>query len=86
MKISKNHKTPWRKIYEVLQQELFEETENLPENFLNQCNNNLNKPHNIPTVVKNNPKLTTTEQGLYAQVVMLHQKDLNITEEKKMKM
>ena len=47
--------------------------------------NNANKPFNIPTDVKNNPNQIVTEQVLYAQVVMLHQKDLKMSEENKNK-
>ena len=34
--IHKNHKTPLRKIYEVIQQEFFEENDILPKEFLKQ--------------------------------------------------
>ena len=52
--IYKHHKTHWRKIYEVIQQELFDETDNFPESFWRHCNNNANEPHNKLTDVKNN--------------------------------
>ena len=64
--IHKHHKTHWRKIYEVIQQEFFDETSIFPEEFLKQCNNNANEPHNIPTDVKNNPKKMAMEKDLYA--------------------
>ena len=49
--------------------------------FYYYCKNNANVPFNILTDVKNILKWMAMEQGLYAQVVMLRQKDLNITEE-----
>ena len=87
-KIGNNHKrnkTPWRKIYEVIQQEFFEETQNLPEELFKKCKNNTNEPHNIPTGAKNNLKRMDTKQGLYAQMIMIRIKDLKITEENKNK-
>ena len=43
--------------------------------------NNTNEPHNTTTDVKNNLNRMVTEQGLYAQVVMVFHKDLKITKE-----
>ena len=56
-----------------------------PDVYLKHCKNNINEAHNIPIEVKNNIKLMSMEQVLYAQVVMLHRKDLNITEANKIK-
>ena len=54
--IENNHKhytKQWRKIYEVIQQEFFDETD-FPDNFLKHCKNNVNGAHNIPIDVNNN--------------------------------
>ena len=67
--IHKNHKTPLRKIYEVIQQEFFEETDIFQEEFKN-YKNNANESHNIQTDEK---------------VVMICPKDLNITEKNRNK-
>ena len=50
--IHKYHKTPWRKIYEVIQQYFSEETDNFLEEFKKHFKNNANEPHSIPTNVK----------------------------------
>ena len=50
------------------------------------CKNNANVPFNIPTDVKNNLNRMAMEQGLYSQVVRLHQMGLFITAEMKIKM
>ena len=63
----------------------FDETDIFPGDFIKHCNNNANEDHNITIDVKNNMKRMLMEQGLYAQVVMLRQKDLKITEANKNK-
>ena len=50
--IHKYHKTPWRKIYEVIQQYFSEETDNFLEELKKNFKNNANEPHSIPTNVK----------------------------------
>ena len=57
-----------------------------PVIFLKHCKNNVNESHNITIDVKNNIKIMATEQGLYAQAVMLCLKDLKITKAKQMKL
>ena len=72
-KIENSHKhyaKQWRTIYEVIQQEFFDETNIFQENFLKHCKNNVNKANNIPIGVKNNIQKIEMEQGLYAQVLM----------------
>ena len=75
----------WRTIYEVIQQEFFFMKLTSFRILIFFCKNNINEAHNIPIEVKNNIKLMSMEQVLYAQVVMLHRKDLNITEANKIK-
>ena len=60
----KHNKTHWRKICKVIQQDLFEETEVFPEDFLEQFKNNTNETHHNQTDVKNDLKRMTTEQIL----------------------
>ena len=72
-------------IYEVIQQDFVDETDIFTDNFIKHCKNNVNEDHNIPLGVKNSLKRMSMEQGLYAQVVMLRQKDLKITEANKIK-
>ena len=48
-------------------------------------NNNSKVPFNIQTGVNNNLKPMVTEKVSYAQVIILRQKDLKITEENKNK-
>ena len=54
----------------------FDETDISPDDYIKHCKNNANEAHNIPLEVKNNIKLMYTEQGLYAQAVMIIRKDL----------
>ena len=75
-----HNKTHWRKIYEVIQQEFFEENDIFPKEFLKQWNTNANESHNIQTDFKKKLKRMAMKQILYKQVVMLSWKDLNITE------
>ena len=60
-----------RTIYEVIQQELFDETYIFPYIFSENCKNTVNEAHNISIGVKNNMNQIALEQGLYAQVIML---------------
>ena len=67
-KIEKRHRVYTkrrRKIYEVIQQYCFDETDIFPDNFIKNCEGNANEYHNIPIEVKNNIKQMLTEQGLY---------------------
>ena len=54
-----------------------------PDDFIKQCKDNANEIINIPIEVKNNIKRMAMEQGLYAQVVMISQKDLKFITENK---
>ena len=45
---------------------------------MQECKDNSNEDKFIPLEMKNNVKQMATEQGLYAQVIMLHRKDLKI--------
>ena len=45
------------------------------DSLIKACMDNSNEAHDIPLEVKNNIKLITMEQGLFAQVVKLCQKD-----------
>ena len=49
--IQNQYKSHWNKIYEVIQQEFFYETDILPYKFKN-CKNNANLPFIIPAGVK----------------------------------
>ena len=86
--IEKIHKVRtkwWRTIYEVIQQDIFEETDTFPDDFIKHCKKNANEAQNIPLEVKNNMKQMSKEQGFDAKVVMLRQKYLKITESNKSK-
>ena len=61
------------------------ETDIFTDDFIKHCKNNANESHKKPIEVKNNIRQMTMEQVLYAQVVMLFRKDLNITEENRNK-
>ena len=65
----------WRSIYEVIDDSYFEVVKLFPTTFLNQCKNNPNEPQNIPSEVKAALKKMATENGLYAQVGMIHQRE-----------
>ena len=89
VRIENIHNRPkrhWSTIYKVIQQEFFDENDIFPEVFLKHFKSNANVPFNISTNVKNNLRIMATEQGSYAQLVMLCRKDLNITEENENKM
>ena len=62
-----------RTVYEVIQQHFFNETGIFPDNFINHFNNNMNEARNISIEVKNNIKLMSMEQELYANVSILCQ-------------
>ena len=68
--------TKWRPIYEVIDEAYIKESDILPDKFIRECKNNSNEPQFISSDVKNNIKLMTMEQSLYAQVVKLCLKDL----------
>ena len=61
----------------------FDETDIFPDDFIQKCKNDANEAHNIKVEVKNNINLISMKQLLYAQVVILRQKDLKITEANK---
>ena len=48
----KHNETPWRIIFNFIQQEFFEENDISPEEFVEQCKYNANENHNMPTDVK----------------------------------
>ena len=52
----KNYTNQWRKIYKVIQQEFFDETNIFPEKTFKHGKNNVNEAHNIPIDAKNNIK------------------------------
>ena len=54
--IRKHYTKQWRTIYEVIQQELFDET-SIFGDFSKHCKNNVNEAHNILIDVKNNIKI-----------------------------
>ena len=58
---------------------MFDETGIFSDESFRHCNNNVNEAHSISIDVKNNIKRMSMGQGLYAQVVMLPQKDLKTT-------
>ena len=58
----------------------FDETDIFQGDFIKHCKNNTNEDCNIPIEVKNNIKRMAMEQLFYAQVVMLCQNYLKITE------
>ena len=68
-------KTFWRPIYKVIENSYFTAIKIFPTNFLDQCRNNKNEPQNIPNKIKAALKKMAMEQGLYPQVVMIHQNE-----------
>ena len=52
----KNYTKLWRTIYQVIQQEFFDETGILPDDFIKHCKDNVNEAHNIPIEVNKNIK------------------------------
>ena len=66
-------------------QSFFKKSDTFPDYFIKRCKYNANEDINIPLEVKNYIKQIATEQGLYAQVVKLRQKDLKFIAENKNK-
>ena len=75
-KIRKVNTIKCRPIYEVVEKAYFKEYENFPDDFMKQCKDNENEAQFIQLQIKNNIKRMEMEQGLYAKVVKLRQKDL----------
>ena len=71
-----------RNIYEVIQN-ILNETDIFPDDFIKKCRNNPNEAQFLPLEVKNSIKRMATEQGLYAQVVMIFQKYFKTTDANK---
>ena len=63
--IKNNIKKTWVPIYKLIDATFFEETENVPQDFLDSCENNPNQPKFLPSDVKTVLKRMATEQGLY---------------------
>ena len=61
----------WMQIYEVIENSYFEETKLFPTRVFPQCRNNPNEPQNIPNEINAALQNIATEQGLYAQVVII---------------
>ena len=76
--ITKVNTTKWSPIYEVINKAYFIGSKNFSDDFIKECKNNSNESRDIPREVKNNIKRMAMEQGLYSQVIMLHQKDLKV--------
>ena len=72
--ISKNKKIIWRPIYEVINAPFVEETKMVPPKYQTNVKNP-NLPQFSPSGVKVDLKRMAMEQGLYAQLVMIGQKD-----------
>ena len=62
----------WRPIYEVIDEAYFIGSKLFSDDFIQECKDNANEARFIPLEMKNNLKRMETEQGLYAQVIMLH--------------
>ena len=67
----------WRPIFEVIDEAYFKGCKIFSDDFMKECKDNSNEALDIPREVKNNIKRMAMEQGLYSQVIMLRQKDLN---------
>ena len=65
----------WRSIYEVIDDSYLGVVELFPKIFFNQCKNNLNEPHNIPSEFRSALKKLAMENVLYAQAVMIFRRD-----------
>ena len=74
--IDKSIEKIWGPIYEVIDTPFFEETAIFPHYFHDLCKDP-NQPQLLPYDVKIVLKIMAMEQGLYAQVVMICQKDLD---------
>ena len=66
----------WRPIYEVIDEAYFIDSKSFSDAFMQQFKDNVNDDQFIPLDMKNNIKRMSMEQGLYSQVIMLHQKYL----------
>ena len=75
--INKHIKTTCRPIYEVIDATFFEETDIFPQAFSDWCKMNPNKPLFIPSDIKTFLEIMEKEKGLYWQVVVMHQKNLD---------
>ena len=84
-KRNKVYTTQWRKIYEVIEEDYFKESDIFPDDYIKKCKDNANEAINIPIEVKNNLNRMEMGQGLYAQVVMISQKGLKFIAENKNK-
>ena len=72
--IDKNDNKTWSAISEAIGAPYFEEMKTFPKLFLRQCKNHPNEPQNIPYEINRNIKITTLEESVYAQVVMIRRK------------
>ena len=75
----------WRPIFEVIYEAYFKGSKRFSDDFMKECKDNSNEYIDIPLEVKDNIKRMAMEQGLYAQVVMLRQKDLKFVATGKIK-
>ena len=69
--INNNYKNIWSKIYETIDEPYFGEVGLFSKDFLYNCKNNTNVPHNISSKIKKNIKIIDLEEILYTQVVMV---------------
>ena len=77
----------WRPIYEVIDEAYINDSKMFPDAFIKECKNNSNEAKFILREVKNNIKWMAMEQELYAQVMVIRQKDLKfVATDKKMKL
>ena len=65
-----------RPIYEVIYEAYIKGSKILHGDLIKECKNNSNKAQDITRKVSNNIKRMEMEQWWYAQVIMLHLKDL----------
>ena len=80
-KIASTNQPFWISIYEVIDDSYFGVV-NCFQFLKSQCKNNPNEPQNIPSEVKKGLKRMATENGLYAQVVMIHRRESDDKKEK----
>ena len=76
---TKVNTTKWRPIYELIYEAYIKASKNFSNDLLKECMDNSNEACDTPSNVKNNIKRMEMEQGLYAQVIMLHQGDLDFS-------
>ena len=55
-KRNKVYTTQWMAIYEVIEEDYFNKSDNFPDDFIKICENNSNEAINIPIEFKNNIK------------------------------